>query len=217
MEPHVADAVRDVRHRRDQAGERRLVHAAVAERALGEPFGKLGVHPRVVAELDPQRLALHPLAQVLQVPLGSLLPLEGPRELGQEPVILPRVLQGLHDLKEALVERGLGRVLVGHGLVELDDEAKAGRGLPFHLGEHARLRDAVVGGVHLDAAELGGVVGKEFAAPGAGRIERPHPVGKGVARCADEHLGSGAHGFFSRGPRGLSCVGSGADGSAPSP
>ena len=64
-----------------------------------------------------------------------------------------------------------------HRLIQLHDEPESLRRLLLHARDHARLGDAVVGRVHLDAAELACVVrrGSRRSSFRAGRTARPSP------------------------------------------
>jgi hypothetical protein len=139
MEAHVGVFAREHRDRRHQRFHLRFVHGAVAD-AGGAQRGLEGRRqPRGVTELHEQRLAREPLAKCYEVTAVLVRAAKSPRELGEQPVVLSRLLERLEHGAEIAVERRFERPLVRHALVQLHHEAEIGRRLPLHLFQHARM------------------------------------------------------------------------------
>src|SRR5262245_26711355 len=144
-----------------------------------------------MTKLDEQRLTGKLLAQEAEVLLVRGRALEGPRELGEQRVVLARRFERRDRIEELAVDRRVARGLVRHRLVELDDEPEPGRRLLLHQLERPRRRDAVVGGVHLDDGEPLGVIVQEVTGLHARRVERTDPVRERITRGADQDLSRG--------------------------
>ena len=135
----------------------RLDHAVAAALALEtarlEERRQIGGRPRVVAELDEQRVRTEAFAQRFEVGLVPGSAAERPWELGEPPVELAGLAQRRDRLEQLAAGGRRGAALVGHGPVQLDDEAEPGRCLALHALERVTRRNPVVRRVDLDRRE----------------------------------------------------------------